>query len=179
MSAVDLASTWRLLRSPWRTVYSNRHIVTIAMTHYLQQWPYCHDRHDTLSTAVAILSRSPWRIIYRSGHTVMIAMTHYLQQWPYCHDRRDILSTEVAILSRSPWHTIYSSGHIVMIAIKQSPCPCIILRLGPIFLSYVITQTFVSPNWSRITLDVNTLLLLSVSKLLSACYHPLPAHCNR
>ena len=74
--------------------------VKIAMTHSLQYSPHCHDRHDALSTAVAILSRTPCRTIYSSGHIVTIAMTHCLQQWPYCHDRHAALSTAVAILSR-------------------------------------------------------------------------------
>jgi hypothetical protein len=135
-----------LWRSPWCTLYSSGHIVTIDRTQYLQQWPYCDDRHDSLSTAVAILSRSTGRSIYSSCHIVTIAMTQYLQQWPYCHHRHDAVSTTVAILSRSPWRSIDSRGHIVTIATKQSPSPCVTLRLAPLFLSDIITQLIVSNN---------------------------------
>jgi hypothetical protein len=52
--------------------------VKIATMHYLQQWSYCHNRHDVLSIAVVILSRSPWCTIYSSGHIVTIDRTQYL-----------------------------------------------------------------------------------------------------
>ena len=83
--------------------------VKVAMTHYLHQWRYCHDLHDALSTAVAILSRSPWRTIYSSGDIVTIAMTHYLQQWRYCHDRHKTITTSLynlATCAHFPFYVI-------------------------------------------------------------------------